>query len=183
MKLDHDKILETAEQLKKLCLGAITSNWKHGHTSFEIVSLSKSEFKTIYGMAHPNGKIELSSIYVDTDCIESLKLTIAHELAHLIVGLEKGHNRAFKYMLMHLIACCGIDEVKAEEERKALVSIAKAHKPLSLELWAIFEDGSRESVGKYFKRSKKFTEYVQERDRLMLDGKRIARFHYEEIIS
>ena len=65
----------------------IYPKWIHPFKSLQLINS-----KTRYGGASPKGIIKISRIFIGTKEYTSLRDTIRHELAHLIVGNQHNHD-------------------------------------------------------------------------------------------
>lgn len=55
-----------------------------------------TQHKTKYGMADIKGVVHINEAFIGSQADELLDVTIRHELAHLCVGIQQGHNAQFK---------------------------------------------------------------------------------------
>jgi hypothetical protein len=67
-------------------------NWAINYNGWE---LSKS--KTMYGQATHKGILRISRIFLGTQEFNQLRDTVRHEIAHLICGMDAGHNCNWRY--------------------------------------------------------------------------------------
>lgn len=167
-----------AEEMKQVAIGAISGKWATEVKEFAVMPLNSSMAALNTGLAHPDGRIEISSVYVGTPFWTALKSTILHELTHCIVGTHHGHNRRFTHIFAGICHVAGVNKAQVTEERIQLKAIIKKHKPFTLELWMTLIDGRRELVGQYYKKSKKYTDFNPAKGRLTHRGVPIASFEY-----
>ncbi|UUA75150.1 hypothetical protein [Cellvibrio sp. QJXJ] len=178
--ITEDTIVSMSEEIKTFCVRLFPRSWSVTHTSFEIAELEMNRNKIVFGKAHHCGKIQISNIYVGTDCYSALKSTLIHEFSHLIVGLKENHNSRFKRIFEYLSDKAEMDTAAILKDHDVLRGKANAIKPCTLQLWMVFQNGDTEFVGNYQKRSKKYTAYDPSVRNLQYKGKLIDRFYYTE---
>jgi predicted SprT family Zn-dependent metalloprotease len=74
------------------------NTWEHKPSR---VTLKVSQ-RRAFGQAHSFGMVGINDAYIGTRSTHHLKDTILHELAHLAVGLNQGHNSRFKRFLSRI---------------------------------------------------------------------------------
>ena len=90
--IDYETIVREYEFAIKECASKIPKyKWKHTPTAIKLTSRKRS-----YGVANIYGEILINKSYIGTNDIAHLRDTIRHEVAHLVVGIDEGHNRYFK---------------------------------------------------------------------------------------
>jgi predicted SprT family Zn-dependent metalloprotease len=126
--------------------------------------------KAKYGRAFASGQIVVNPAFIGTRAINQLISTINHELAHLIVGIDKNHNKAFKRVEGHLNY--GVKVTTAERE---LVKVNNGYK---YNLIGYTQDKIYSLAGA-FKRTKKYLDYDPQGKRTMsFRGDKFLRFEY-----
>lgn len=126
-----------------------------------------------YGIATINGEILIYQGFIGTSAYTKLRETMLHELAHLCVGLQHGHNRYFKRIERLFIGDIDHDLIKQDEEelRHAI--------PYKLRLIAYTEDSEIHDLGGAHRKSKRWTEYVATKTRYDLyRGVKVLRYEY-----
>ncbi|MCX7554476.1 hypothetical protein OS175_11330 [Marinicella sp. S1101] len=68
-----------------------TDKWQ---TQPQLIQLT--QHKTKYGMADIKGVVYINQAFIGSEADGLLDVTIRHELAHLCVGIDQGHNAHFK---------------------------------------------------------------------------------------
>lgn len=123
------------------------STWVHPAPILQIKMLNRD-----YGKAYSDGTVVITEAYLGTASSEALSQTIMHELAHLIVGLEKGHNSNFKKTLSMLVADM------PESSEKQLQDV-KDKSPFKYRLLAFTGQGDILDCGGAHRRTAKYTNY------------------------
>ena len=100
--MNEQEIREIFEEEHRLVLlilehENVYSRWTHPFKSLEFINAKSS-----YGKASSKGVIKISRIFIGTREYTSLRDTIRHELAHLIVGNSHKHDFMWK-QITHLI--------------------------------------------------------------------------------
>ena len=141
------------------------SKWGHIPTGVEL-----DTHKSNYGQATKDGKVLINPAFIGTTAINKLKETMVHELTHLLVGLNRHHNKVFKRVENALRK--GL--VVSEEERNQV----KLNNGYKLRLIAYGQSHTYDCGG-VFRRTKKYTEYSSNQHSSMaIKGDRIERFEY-----
>jgi predicted SprT family Zn-dependent metalloprotease len=133
--------------------------------------------KTKYGMADVRGRVHINRAFVGSVATDLLEATVRHELAHLCVGLEQGHNRQFR--AIERLFQANFKQVPDEQ-------IQQLHKRIghSWELYACLADQTKVLLKKVHRKHRKYTEYRPGMFRyLMYKGQKIDGFEYVRIQS
>jgi hypothetical protein len=177
MNIDENFIHKEASQL----IGLITPyvrRWATPLSRLEVGRLPQSLSATTYGLAHPDGVIQISSFFVGTTFTEALKETIIHELCHLITGLNYGHNKNFKRNLNSLLTIASIDVDLVRAQKRILVNSIKPSPKYNL--IAVCSDETEIVMGEFHKKNKKYTGYTPGDKPWLVDRKPIQSFRYVE---
>ena len=134
-----------------------------------------TDHKTKYGMADVHGQVHINQAFIGSEATDLLNSTIRHELAHLCVGLEQGHNRRFKTA-----------ERLFQADFKAVpaAQIKQFHERIghTWALYACFTDRPKVLLKKVHRKHRKYTEYRPGMFRyLMYKGQKISGFEYVRI--
>lgn len=135
--------------------------------------LQLTSHKTKYGMADINGVVFINQAFIGSTANELLDATIRHELAHLCVGIQHGHNARFKACAQHFKAHFG-SHLQTEINT---INDAIGYK---YKLYAILE--SQQEI--LFKRvHRKHAKYLNYKpgwfSYLSIKGQKVLRFRYE----
>lgn len=123
------------------------------------------------GIASSNGNITINSSFVGTELYDELIDTIRHEIAHLVVGINQGHNNVWK-------ACCL--RIGCNPNRSTNVKDEKfITNHYNYALYAEFVDGSEILVGRYKRRSQKFIKAKPHQ--YSIKGRPIVRFYFKDV--
>lgn len=141
-------------------------NWAHPFSYFEMTSPKRA-----YGYATTDGLVQLNPAFIGTTALNKLTLTIFHELTHLIVGLDKHHNKAFKRMerlLTQHIPRSLSGEIQVKDNNS-----------YPWRLLSTDEQGAVYDLGGAFRRTKKYRDYSPEAGkRMRIKGKLLVSFSY-----
>lgn len=144
--------------------------------SIEPKGVLKTKHKTKYGMADLTGYIHINQAFVGTTATQLLNATIRHELAHLCVGLQHGHNGVFKAKEAQF----GADFKSISRQQYQQFSNNIGHK---YELYACFKDGQSVLLKKVQRRHRKYTQYKPTIFKyLTIKGRKIKSFFYRELL-
>ena len=122
------------------------------------------------GKANIKGEVIITSDFIGIDDFQLLIDIVRHEIAHLIAGIEEGHNAYWK-SVCDIIGC--------EPKAQGGASEAMLEKAFKYRLIAVLRDGGEVVVDYKNRRSKKFLE-PDERREYSINGKVISSFYYEE---
>lgn len=172
-------IRDEFNRLYDICKNS-SPTWKIQFNALIIEPLRHTGKSTIYGQASNRGKVHINSIFIGLPHVESLRSTIVHELAHLCVGIDQGHNCLFKCVNADFRKICNISAEQAEMECNNLGDQVLKDRPPPLELYARTSCGNLFFVAKCFRRNKKYTQFPFSNRRLGIDGREISRFEYWE---
>ena len=126
--------------------------------------------KTKYGLATPKGEVLINSSFTGTKAYTKLKLTIFHELSHLIVGLDKNHTKPFKRVLSYVS-----DDLQVPHEEIDMILDNNNYKYRLIG----FSKNNTYDLGGAFNRTKKYLGYDPEGPRKMsIRGDLFLRFEY-----
>ncbi|MFC3193824.1 hypothetical protein ACFODZ_06190 [Marinicella sediminis] len=131
--------------------------------------------KTKYGMADVHGRVHINQAFVGSSAEQLLEATIRHELAHLCVGLEQGHNARFRHMAQLFKA--GFHQVSRREkiELHQLIGYKYA-------LYACLVNQQRVCLKKVHRKHRKYTHYKPTLFRyLSFQGVKISHFEYSAL--
>jgi len=140
--------------------------------------LAVTQHKTKYGMADLNGVVYINQAFVGTSAVELLAATIRHELAHLCVGLQHGHDQYFKAKAHQFKANFG-RHLNAESEQ------FRANMGYKYRLYARIENPDCKSPEEIlFKRvHRKHSKYLNYKPRrfryLTIKGRKVIGFRYD----
>lgn len=124
------------------------------------------------GTASNRGVISISSAFVDTNEYNELDDTIKHEIAHLIAGINSGHNQYWKW-------CC-VNIVKCKPNRLANISKALCEKKYNYILYFDTETRKKQVVRYYSNRPPK--KYLEAKpNQYKAKGEFITKFYYQAI--
>ena len=160
----HDSLLD--ELLQEVPLSA----WQHPPQG-----IKPSKHKTKYGMADLAGWVHINQAFIGTECWDLLEATIRHELAHLCVGLQCGHDARFKAMERRFNAVFGAHlQTQAKQLHNAI-----GHRYL---LFAELVDGSEVLLKRVHRRHRKYSHYRPRMFRyLTVGGQKVQRFRYQPV--
>ncbi len=135
--------------------------------------------KTKYGMADIEGWVYINQAFVGTTATRLLDATIRHELAHLCVGLQCGHNYKFK---------AKAKQFKADFGRNLKTESAQVHAAIGYKykLYATIEqnqDNPCEEIlfRRVHRKHHKYVNYKPGRFRyLSIKGRKVLSFRYAE---
>ncbi len=163
--------LETIQQLFNECLPVAIAYSPLKSWAVQPTIIKLDTHKSNYGQALSNGDILINPAFLGTTAHNKLKATILHELAHLIVGLEKGHNIDFRYVETILCEGLNVDEM----EKQAV----KDNNGFKLRLLA-FGEKNIFDLGGAFRRTKRYTTYGAQGNnrRMSLKGEKLIKFEY-----
>ena len=169
--IDHDHINETYWCcLKQVSALVPVTQWVVQPDSWLL-----TDHKTKYGMADVHGRVHINQAFIGSVAIDLLDSTIRHELAHLCVGLEQGHNRRFK----------AVERLfEANFRQVPAVQIKHLHERIghTWALYACFADRPKVLLKKVHRKHRKYTHYRPGMFRyLMYKGQKISSFQYIRI--
>lgn len=136
-------------------------------------SLKVTQHKTKYGMADMHGVVYINQAFVGTSATNLLSATIRHELAHLCVGLQQGHNSKFK---------AKAKQFKANFGRYLKTESAQVHDSIGYkyQLFATLENGDEILFRRVHRKHAKYSQYKAGRFRyLTIKGLKVLSFRYE----
>jgi len=128
--------------------------------------------KTKYGLATCDGMTLISRAFIGTSAINKLRATLRHELAHLAVGLNQGHNRTFKRWARRFGA---LDPVDRSETLSVLDNINYKY-----QVTAHLEDGTQRDLGGVHRKTRRYTDYPGNGSTASIDGLHILSFSFEQ---
>ncbi|MGJ8664591.1 MAG: hypothetical protein ACSHWU_13120, partial [Marinicella sp.] len=105
MMIDWPYIERTYDQI----LQEVSALHAFNDWSVKPQKLAVTKHKTKYGMADIDGVVYINQAFIGTTAVRLLTATIRHELAHLCVGLQCGHNYKFKAKAKQFKAVFGRD--------------------------------------------------------------------------
>ncbi|TDR22434.1 hypothetical protein [Marinicella litoralis] len=150
--------------------------------SIQPLKLSATQHKTKYGMADVNGVIYINQAFVGTSAVALLDATIRHELAHLCVGLQHGHDSCFKAIAKKFGANFG----RHLKQETAQVHVVIGHKYL---LFATIENKALNTTTEILfrrvhRKHAKYLDYKPGRFRyLTIKGQKVLNFRYVESLN
>ncbi len=137
-------------------------------------ALQATKHKTKYGMADRDGVVHINQAFVGTAAVNLLDVTIRHELAHLCVGLQQGHNAVFKAKAKQFKAIFG----KHLNLESAAVHDSIGYK---YRLYATLENGEEIMFRRVHRKHVKYSNYRAGRFRyLTIKGIKVINFRYSE---
>ncbi len=146
------------------------SNW-----AIKPKGLLKTKHKTKYGMADIHGYVYINQAFIGTNSNDLLDATIRHELAHLCVGLQQGHNHVFKAKAQQFKA--NFRHIDKSQHQQVSANIGYKY-----ELYAQFKDGRQLLLKKVQRKHRKYTHYRPTLFKyLTVQGKKVASFVYQEV--
>ena len=137
-------------------------------------SLQVTKHKTKYGMADKDGVVYINQAFVGTAAHNLLNATIRHELAHLCVGLQQGHNLIFKAQAQQFKAQFG-KQLKPEYEA--------VHDSIGFKylLYATLANGDEILFRRVHRKHVKYSQYKVGRFRyLTIKGIKVTAFRYQD---
>lgn len=135
-------------------------------------ALHVTKHKTKYGMADRDGVVYINQAFVGTSANNLLNATIRHELAHLCVGLQQGHNSIFKAKAL---------EFKAQFGQHLKLESAQVHDSIGYkyQLFATLENGGEILFRRVHRKHVKYSRYKAGRFRyLTIKGIKVLSFRY-----
>lgn len=137
-------------------------------------ALQATNHKTKYGMADIHGVVFINQAFVGTTANNLLNVTIRHELAHLCVGLQQGHNSIFKAKAKQFKAHFG--KHLKQEYRQVLEAIGYKYR-----LYASLDNGEELLIRRVHRKHAKYNRYKAGRFRyLTIKGIKVTGFRYQE---
>ena len=137
-------------------------------------SIRLTKHKTKYGMACHDGTVFVNQAFLSTSARQLLDATIRHELAHLCVGLDQGHNRVFKRKAKQFKSVFGnhlSSDIKEINQRIGYKYLILAH----------LENGETIEFKKAHRKSAKYLDYRPKFFRyLSIKGIKVIEFEYLE---
>ncbi|MFA0809323.1 YgjP-like metallopeptidase domain-containing protein [Microbulbifer epialgicus] len=128
--------------------------------------------KTKYGLATPQGQVLINRAFIGTEAYTKLEFTLAHELAHLAVGLHHHHDRYFREMERAF----GVD---LERDLSDEISQVMRQIGFKYTLLAHLKNGDVFELGGVHRKSKAYTEYPKSgRYTKSIEGVGVIRFEY-----
>lgn len=144
-----------------------SSMWVHSPKPKIIYSDSKINL----GLASTCGQVSINHRFIGTQAVRLLKNTIRHELAHLIVGVDQGHNKRFKKLAMLL----DVKRPEAFEELKEIESKIS----YKYTVIAHMVDGENVLIGGVHRKTAKYTRYNEQQAKNMyIDKRAISKFEF-----
>jgi len=135
-------------------------------------ALYPTRHKTKYGMADRDGVVYINQAFVGTSANNLLNATIRHELAHLCVGLQQGHNSIFKAKAL---------QFKANFGKHLRLESAQVHDSIGYkyQLYATLADGDEILFRRVHRKHVKYSGYKAGRFRyLTIKGIKVLSFRY-----
>ncbi len=122
-----------------------------------------TKHKTKYGMAYSNGDIAINRAFIGSTSELQMIRTLCHEMAHLAVGLQHGHNKVFKQMnalfsrdisALQAMVNTNTDDITDDKGKDVLNKIGYAY-------WLIahLDNGDSIRVKPVHRRSRRYAEY------------------------
>ena len=143
------------------------------HWKIRPQKLKATKHKTKYGMADNNGVVFINQAFVNSSAVELLAATIRHELAHLCVGLQHGHNQVFKAKAKQFQSHFGKHLKPQTDEIHQNIG----HKYL---LYATFEDHQEIYLRRVHRKHRKYTHYKPSLFKfLTIKGRKVVQFIYK----
>ncbi len=145
-----------------------------GNWQLKPQQLQPTRHKTKYGMADNKGVVYINQAFVGTTAVNLLDATIRHELAHLCVGLQQGHNAIFKTKAKHFKAHFG-KRIQAES--------VQLHDAIGYKysLYASLANGEEILFRRVHRKHAKYTQYKAGRYRyLSIKGNKVLSFRYSD---
>ena len=136
-------------------------------------ALHATKHKTKYGMADRDGVVYINQAFVGTSANKLLNATIRHELAHLCVGLQQGHNSTFKAKAL---------QFKANFGKHLKLESSQIHDSIGYkyQLYATLADGDEIPFRRVHRKHAKYSSYRAGRFRyLTIKGMKVMSFRYE----
>ncbi|QCZ95285.1 SprT-like domain-containing protein [Salinimonas iocasae] len=164
MKITEEIIqAELSRCLAKARKAFLEAHWAHPFSKLTVEMLA-----TKYGEASRDGTIKISSAFLNTPALAQLTNTLLHEMAHLIVGLEQGHNMQFRHALGMLLESESLPS-------EALKQSIKNNTPYKYRLLAYTSAGEVLDLGGAYRRTKR---YLQYKGNHSFKGARIMKYEY-----
>lgn len=135
--------------------------------------LKVTKHKTKYGMADINGVVYINQAFINSSAVKLLEATIRHELAHLCVGLQHGHNHIFKAKAKSFKSHFG-RHLKSETD--------EIHQNIGFKylLYATLENGDEVYLRRAHRKNRKYTNYKPTMFKfLTINGRKVAEFKYK----
>lgn len=165
--MDLEKYVKTAHAKLVETYGA---RWVHPYTGSCFV-----KSKSAHGFAMSAGIIRINEIYKEAEndprLMDSMMLTIAHELAHLFIGLKQHHNKRFQITFELFKGTLGLTDTERDFEH------IESKIDYKYTLSAILEDGSKVSLGGY---NRKHAKKIESPECFKVYGQRVQQFIYME---
>jgi hypothetical protein len=126
-----------------------------------------------YGLATHKGEILVYQGFLGTNAFTKLRETLMHELAHLCVGLNNGHNKKFK--IIERLFNSDTDHELTKLDEVKLKSVI----PYKFRLIAHTENGTIADLGGVHRRSKRWIDYVYTDTRYdIYKGSKVINYEY-----
>lgn len=138
------------EEIEKASLIYPIQAWSHPPISTVNLYSSKTEL----GLASTFGQISINKLFIGTDAVSLLRNTIAHEISHLIVGVNQGHNQRFKYAASRL-------NVKSNSDFPEL-DVIKSKINYKYTVVAHLRGGEVVNLGGVHRKTRKYTDYNEQ---------------------
>jgi predicted metal-dependent hydrolase len=170
-------MIETIRYERALIAAGYT--FENPFTRIEVNEIPSKKRSITLANTNWTGIVVINEIYLGTNCICGLRATILHELAHLIVGVDKRHSPVFKDTFKQLLNLFGLNLEEATREQARLYDDFRFKNPLKYRLYGILENGDKVF---YRYAARKHTHYVtfQESSRTAsCPSGKIVRFSYE----
>lgn len=129
-----------------------------------------------YGQAHRDGRIVISRVFVGTGALDDLEDTVRHELAHLIIGIDKRHGPEWRRVARRLGA------IPRARGRAVSSDLASRMDDAPYTLIAVLESGEERELKTVFRRSRRYLDYRYRwgGKRYEVEGQIVKCFRYEE---
>ncbi len=168
--MNEQEIREIVEEEHRLVLlilkhENVYPKWIHPYKSLQFINTKAS-----YGKANSKGIVKISRVFLNTREYAKLRDTIRHEFAHLIVGNNRKHDYAWKY-IAHLIGA----DPKATHKATGQLANRMRRK---WRLIGILEDGTEVAFHTSHNKMSKYLKYKHERDNWTCRQGNIVKFHY-----
>jgi hypothetical protein len=146
------------------------ARWEHPYSGLEF-----SRARRILGQAHRDGRIRLSTVFVDTRAHADLRDTIRHEFAHLIAGLRARHGAPWRQVAAALNAKPRAAGAVVCPELRARMDDAP------FDLVAVLKDGREVVLRAAYRRAPQYLDYRAGRTRrqYFYRGAEVAYFRYD----
>jgi len=148
----------------------------HWHIAAKKITITSH--KTKYGMADINGTVHINQAFIGSTAYQLLEATIRHELAHLAVGIQHGHDKFFRAKAQLF---------KAQFGRHLKPDIQQIHTAIGYkyQLYATVLDGDNKNpieilFRRVHRKHSKYLNYKPSRFHyLTIQGKKVLRFRYQ----